>query len=89
MKDEEFERLLKITRIKLTPKEREVIKRDVDEILGYFDKIERLHVEKKPAYQPIDVPTRMRKDVVKKFKDPSVLLKETETYNAYVLGPKL
>ncbi len=89
MKDEEFERLLKITRIKLTPKEREVIKNDVDDILVYFDKIEKMHVEKKPAYQPIDVPTRMRKDVVKKFKDSSLLLQETETYNSYVLGPKL
>jgi aspartyl/glutamyl-tRNA(Asn/Gln) amidotransferase C subunit len=89
MKDEEFERLLKITRIKLTPKEKAAIKKDVDEILGYFDKMDKMSVSKDPAYQPIDVPARMRKDIIKKFKDPESLLKETESYNSYVLGPKL
>jgi aspartyl/glutamyl-tRNA(Asn/Gln) amidotransferase C subunit len=89
MKEEEFESLLKITRIKLTPKERSSIKKDIDEILNYFDKIDRMKVEIEPAYQPIDVPTRMRKDIVKKFNEVNLLIKETDTYNSYVLGPKL
>jgi aspartyl/glutamyl-tRNA(Asn/Gln) amidotransferase C subunit len=89
MKEAEFERLLKITRIKLTPKERTAIKEDIDEILGYFDKIDKMSISKDPAYQPISVPGRMRKDIVKKFNDSDLLLKETESYNSYVLGPKL
>ena len=89
MKEDEFERLLKISRIKLTSKEKTMIKKDVDEILSYFDKIDRMKPEKEPAYQPIDVPTRLRKDIVKRFKEPKLLLKETETYDSYILGPKL
>lgn len=89
MKDQEFERLLKITRLKLTSEERERIKPDIEEVIGYFDRIEEIQTEEKPAYQPIEVPTRLRKDEVVPFPDVDLLKKQSKLHNGYILGPKL
>ena len=40
MEDNEFERLLKVARLKLTDMEKESIKADIEEVIGYFDRIE-------------------------------------------------
>jgi aspartyl/glutamyl-tRNA(Asn/Gln) amidotransferase C subunit len=89
MEDREFERLLKITRLKLTQAEKERIKADVDEIIKHFDSIDSIDTEEKPAYQPIDVPTRLRKDDVIPFSDVEALKKPSKLHNGYILGPKL
>lgn len=89
MEDREFERLLKITRLKLTQAEKERIKADVDEIIKHFDSIDGIDTEEKPAYQPIDVPTRLRKDEIIPFADVEALKKPSKLHNGYILGPKL
>lgn len=89
MEEKAFERLLKITRLKLTPEEKARIKADVEEVIGYFDKIDRIHTDEKPAYQPIDVPTKLRKDEVLPFADTDALKKQSKLHNGYILGPKL
>lgn len=89
MEEKEFERLLKITRLKLTQEEKARIKADVEEVIGYFDSIEKIQTDEKPAYQPIDVPTRLRKDHVIPFDDVDALKKPSRLHNGYILGPKL
>jgi aspartyl/glutamyl-tRNA(Asn/Gln) amidotransferase C subunit len=89
MEDKEFDRLLKITRLKLTDKELERIKSDVEEVIGYFDNIDRIKTDEKPAYQPIDVPTRLRKDEIIPFPDVEALKKPSRLHNGYIQGPKL
>ncbi len=89
MEEKEFDRLLKITRLKLTPEEKAGIKADVEEVIGYFDSIERIPTDEKPAYQPIDVPGRLRKDEVIPFADTDALKKPSKLHDGYILGPKL
>ncbi|HUB92639.1 MAG TPA: Asp-tRNA(Asn)/Glu-tRNA(Gln) amidotransferase subunit GatC [Candidatus Saccharimonadales bacterium] len=89
MEDKEFDRLLKITRLKITDSEKERIKRDVEEVIGYFDSIDGIKTSEKPAYHPIDVPTRLRKDEALPFPDVEELKKPSRLHNGYILGPKL
>lgn len=89
MKEAEFERLLKITRLKLTPEEKERIKADFEEVISYFDKIDKIETHEKPAFQPIEIPTRLRKDEIKPFKDVEALTKPSKLKDGYILGPKL
>ncbi len=89
MKDEEFERLLKISRVRLSDDEKTKIRRDIEEIISYFDKIQGIDCHEAPAYQPIDVPTRFRKDTVKKFGNVEGLKKDAELNGDYIRGPKL
>ncbi|MDE1857396.1 MAG: Asp-tRNA(Asn)/Glu-tRNA(Gln) amidotransferase subunit GatC [Candidatus Micrarchaeota archaeon] len=90
MEDKEFDRLLKTSRIRLTDKERAVIKRDIEDILEYFNAIDKAdpgNVE--PAYQPTEVAATMRDDVVKGCDFPDQILKNTKTHKQYVLGPDI
>jgi len=87
----EFERLLEVCRIRLSEGEKEGMKRDIDEILEYFNKIEKDKVGKdvKPAYQPIDLPEQLREDEVIPFEDVDDILANTKTYRFYIVGPKI
>jgi aspartyl/glutamyl-tRNA(Asn/Gln) amidotransferase C subunit len=89
MKDEEFERLLKISRVRLTDEEKLKIRGDIEEIIIYFDKIQGIECHDAPAYQPIDVPERFRKDVVRKFDNVDGLKKDDVLQDDYIRGPKL
>lgn len=89
MEDKEFERLLKITRLKLTSEEKSRIKAEIGEVIEYFDKIDGIKTDEEPAYQPIDVPTRLRKDEIYPFPDVEALKKQSKLHNGYILGPKL
>lgn len=89
MKDAEFERLLKISRVRLSPEEKVRIRKDIEEIISYFDKIQGIDCRETPAYQPIDVPTRFRKDVVKRFADTDGLKKDAKLNGDYIRGPRL
>ncbi|MDP8012759.1 MAG: Asp-tRNA(Asn)/Glu-tRNA(Gln) amidotransferase subunit GatC [Nanoarchaeota archaeon] len=89
MDDTEFDRLLRICRLRLDKKERERIKKDVDEIIGYFNKIDDLNCDLEPAFHPIEIEGKMREDSVEKFDDQEALLKNTKTYRNFVLGPRI
>lgn len=89
MEDAEFERLLKITRLRLTDEEKNRIRNDIEEIIGYFNKIDKIKVDEEPAYQPIEVPTRFRKDTISKFDDVEGLKRQSKLRDGYILGPKL
>ncbi len=89
MEEKEFDRLLKITRLRLTPEEKSMIKAEVEEVIGYFDSIGRIHTDEKPAYQPIGVPGRLREDEVVPFADTDALKKPSKLHDGYILGPKL
>ncbi|MGC8478352.1 MAG: Asp-tRNA(Asn)/Glu-tRNA(Gln) amidotransferase subunit GatC [Candidatus Micrarchaeia archaeon] len=85
----EFERLLKVCRIRLSDKDKEGMKKEVDEVLNYFDKIESVKCEEEPAYQPIDLPEQLRDDIPEPFDDTDAILANTKTYRFYVIGPKI
>ncbi|MCL5412812.1 MAG: Asp-tRNA(Asn)/Glu-tRNA(Gln) amidotransferase subunit GatC [Candidatus Marsarchaeota archaeon] len=89
MDDNEFDRLAKICRLRLTEDERKRIMHDTGEILSYFNTIEDVNCEKyPPAYQPVPISGRKRPDKVSNFKDATKLLKNSRIYRFFVVGPK-
>ncbi len=90
MEDEEFDRLLKISRIKLDEKEKQRIKTDIENILEYFDSVNKFDESKnKLAFHSVEINGEPRKDEVEKFEDREELLSNTKTYRGFVVGPKI
>ena len=89
MEEREFERLLKITRLKLTDSEKEGIRKDIAEVISHFDSIDGIETSEEPAYQPVEIPTRLRDDEVVPFADVDLMKKQSRLHNGYILGPKL
>lgn len=89
MKDQEFERLLKITRLRLSEEEKKSVKREIEEVIGYFDRIDAIKTHEPPAYQPVEIPGRLRKDEVIPFDDVEGLKRQSKLHNGYIQGPKL
>ncbi len=89
MKEKEFERLLSICRIRLSDSEKEQMKKEINEVLAYFDRIERIKCDLEPAYHPIDLPEQLREDVVIDFDGIDLILKNAKTYRFYIVGPKI
>lgn len=90
MDDLEFERLLKTTRLKLDDTERAAIQKDIEEVIGYFEKIGEIDTEgEEKAYHPIKVDARLREDSVSKFADVDMLKRQSKLHDGYIIGPKL
>ncbi|MCW1301595.1 MAG: hypothetical protein OH316_00440, partial [Candidatus Parvarchaeota archaeon] len=68
MDEKEFDRLLKISRINLNGAEKTKIKKDIEQILAYFDNVDSFkEVIKEPAFHPVDIESRTREDKEEKF----------------------
>ena len=90
MLDEEFDRLLKICRLRLNSKERAKIKAEVDEVIKYFDGLDSIKCDDlKESYHPIPIPGRLRDDDVVEFENVSGILRNTKIYRFYVVGPEV
>jgi aspartyl/glutamyl-tRNA(Asn/Gln) amidotransferase C subunit len=90
MESEDFERLLKICRLSLGRSEKAKIKRQIDDIIDYFDTIESVDCDKySPSYQPIDIPSKKRKDKPEQFHDAGKLLRNSKIYRFFIVGPKI
>ena len=89
MQDKEFDRLLKITRLRVSDEERVQIKKDFEQVIAYFDELSSIEASGEPAYHPVEVPGRLREDTVKLFADAESLKKRSKTSNGYIVGPKL
>ncbi len=89
MQDKEFDRLLRITRLRVSDEERARIKSDVEQVIAYFDDISLAEAHGEPAHHPVEVPGRLREDNVSAFADIDGLKKGSKTNNGYIVGPKL
>ncbi len=90
MENIEFERLLEVCRLSLTATEFSSIKKDIDEILTYFDTLESVDTEGvEEAFHPVTIPEKTREDIPEEFKDTDLILDNTKTYRFYVVGPEL
>ncbi|MGI0141811.1 MAG: Asp-tRNA(Asn)/Glu-tRNA(Gln) amidotransferase subunit GatC [Candidatus Micrarchaeales archaeon] len=90
MQDQDFDRLLAVCRLRLSEKEHAKIKTDIDEIINYFNSIEKVDTAKlEPSYHPIQIEERLREDKVEPFDNPDSLLKGTKTHRFYVVGPDI
>lgn len=90
MEDKDFERLLKICRIRLSEKEKPRIKSDIEEVITYFNVLEEVRTEGvEAAYHPLRVPEKLREDKVEECEDVELILKNAKTYRFYVVGPRI
>ena len=90
MESKDFDRLLKICRLKLADNDREKIKKDIDEIISYFNTIETIDCDTYlPSYQPVEVLPKKRPDKVEHFRGSAKLLKNSKIYRFYIVGPKI
>ncbi len=90
MNDLEFERLLKITRLRLDDLEKKAIQKDIEEVIGYFENISEISTEgEEKAHHPIKVDARLREDGILGFEDVEMLKRQSKLHDGYIVGPKL
>ena len=90
MDNQEFDRLSHICRIKLQDDEKAKIKKDIENILDYFDTIQEIDTGQiAEYYHPVDIDERLRQDLEVQFGDADLLLSNSKIYRFYVVGPKI
>ncbi|MGC8710590.1 MAG: Asp-tRNA(Asn)/Glu-tRNA(Gln) amidotransferase subunit GatC [Candidatus Micrarchaeia archaeon] len=85
----DFDRLLKVCRLRLEPSEKEEIEKDVLDIIKYFDTLDSLKIDDIKVYHSKSDVEVLREDNVEAFGNVEGLLKNTKTYRFYVVGPKI
>jgi len=83
----DFDKLLKVCRIRLDKEEKEKMEKELEEIIKYFDVLDSVRIEE--VNEQRAKVERLRKDEVKQFDNIEGLLKNTKTYRFYVVGPKV
>ena len=85
MDRETVERVARTAHIRLTEEEIE----DLGEILGYFELLDEAPESDKRGINPIEVADVLRDDEPRMDIDADVLLRDMDTYERYVRGPRL
>lgn len=90
MNENEFKRLVGTCRLSLNSDEESAIKEDLDDIIKYFDAIEKVDTKNiSEAYHSVEIKEKLREDKIVPFDDVDSLLVNTKTYRFYVVGPKV
>ena len=89
MDRETVERVARAAHIKLTEAELETYSRDLNDILSYFELLDEAPDCDGFGVNPIEVADVLREDEPHMELDPDVLLKDMDTYERYVRGPRL
>ena len=82
------ERVARAAHIKLTEDELERYSNDLNDILTYFELLEAPECEES-GVNPVEVADVLRDDEPRMCIDPDVLLKDMDTYERYIRGPRL
>lgn len=88
MEDREFERLLRTARIFLDENEKKQISSDIDEILGFFDRLDGFHSDGEYSFHSVDIAGKLRDDSLVSREDRD-MLNNADSYRFFVLGPKV
>lgn len=83
------ERVARAAHIKLTDEELERYSNDLNDILSYFELLDEAPGCDSYGLNPIEVADVMRDDEPVSEYDPDALLKDMNTYERYVRGPRL
>ena len=89
MDRETIERVARTAHIKLTEDELERYRSDLEEILTYFELLDEAPECDNYGVNPIEVADILRDDEPRMDIDPASLLKDMNTYEGYVRGPRL
>ncbi len=86
---EEIEYFERLSALFLSKNEKEIIKRDIEEIFRAFEFLSSLKIEKPVSLHAVEIKNVLREDKVKKNKDAVDFLKKSRLYkDRYILGPK-
>lgn len=83
------ERVARTAHIRLTDEELERYSGDLAEILGYFELLDEAPECGSHGIDPIGVADVVREDEPRSEFDPDELLRDMNTYERYVRGPRL
>lgn len=89
MDRETVERVARTAHIKLTEEELERYSKDLSEILNYFELLDEAPGSEKRGINPVEVADVLRDDEPRMEIDPDLLLRDMDTYERYVRGPRL
>lgn len=89
MDRETVERVARTAHIKLTEEELERYSRDLGDILGYFELLDEAPECGSHGIDPIGVADVLRDDEPREGGDADELLRDMNTYERYVRGPRL
>ena len=89
MDRETVERVARTAHIKLTEDELQRYSSDLSEILTYFELLDEAPGTEKRGINPIEVADVLRDDEPHMEIDSDVLLRDMDTYEGYVRGPRL
>lgn len=89
MDRETVERVARTAHIRLTEDEIARYSSDLAEILTYFELLDEAPSNDRRGINPIEVADVLRDDEPRMEMDPDVLLRDMETYERYVRGPRL
>jgi aspartyl-tRNA(Asn)/glutamyl-tRNA(Gln) amidotransferase subunit C len=89
MERETVERVARAAHIKLTEEELDRYSRDLEEILTYFELLDDAPGSDRRGINPIEVADILRDDEPRMDIDPELLLRDMNTYENYVRGPRL
>ncbi|MBO4797331.1 MAG: Asp-tRNA(Asn)/Glu-tRNA(Gln) amidotransferase subunit GatC [Candidatus Methanomethylophilaceae archaeon] len=89
MDRETVERVARAAHIKLSESELEKYSSDLNEILTYFELLDEAPDTGKTGVNPVEIADVLRDDVPRSDFDPDVLLRDMDTYERYVRGPRL
>ncbi len=79
-------------RLELTKKELKKFTFQLKEIIEYFNKLDKIIVDEKPSFQPIEQKNKLREDIPKKSLTQEEALSNVKEFlreNGYVKGPKV
>lgn len=83
------ERVARVAHIRLTEDELERYSKDLSEILNYFELLDEAPGSDGHGVNPIEVADVLRDDEPHMEIDPDLLLRDMNTYERYVRGPRL
>ena len=89
MDRETVERVARTAHIKLTEDELERYSRDLSEILNYFELLDEAPGSEERGINPVEIADVLRDDEPSMEIDPDLLLRDMDTYERYVRGPRL
>ncbi len=89
--DIQFHRLETLSRLSVSPEERIRIKRDIERILDYMERLDEVDVtDIEPMVRPIDLENQTREDVIKTGSLPGDILENAyDLQNGFIAVPKI
>jgi aspartyl-tRNA(Asn)/glutamyl-tRNA(Gln) amidotransferase subunit C len=86
---ETIERVARLSRIELTPEEKERFLADLKEVLDAFSMLDEAKSDCDPAFHPIEITNHLREDEAAIRIDPDEIISGMNILQRYIRGPRM